>query len=244
MNAPLPPGEKIVHHIDIHQVSLAPEPGCGRLRAHSGLNSLLIAKWISSCDYSQSKDDSAAKSEPELSIRLYDVRKECIIEGNTKYRYFTLSYVWGGPQEFQSTTSNKTTMERPGGLRMESLPATLKDASFLVSQIGERYIWIDSLCIIQDDPDFKQIQISSMNLIYQFSVATIVAAYGTSVHDGLPGIQPRGWNQHCEKIQGLLLANRRPASNPTEWDTRAWTFQEEKLSRRLLTFRMGGVTFQ
>ena len=129
-----------------------------------------------------------------------------------------------------------------GGLQFEDLPATLKDAAFVTSQIGERFLWIDSLCIIQDDPNFKHSQIAVMDRIYQSAVATIVAAGGSNVHAGLTGIRRREWIQHSEFIQNMLLANRRPGiAGLSEWNTMAWVYQEEKLSRRLLMFTTGGV---
>jgi hypothetical protein len=81
-----------------------------------------------------------------------------------------------------------------------------------------------------------------MGRIYQSAVATIVAAGGSSVHAGLTGIRRREWIQHSEFIQDMLLANRRPGiAGLSEWNTMAWVYQEEKLSRRLLMFTTGGV---
>lgn len=58
------------------------------------------------------------------------------------------------------------------------LPETIADSIGLVRQLGERYLWVDVLCIVQDDPDDKAVQIHTMELIYGSSVFTIFAAGG------------------------------------------------------------------
>jgi hypothetical protein len=69
------------------------------------------------------------------------------------------------------------------------LPPTIEDALQLVKDLGEKYLWVDSLCIIKDDPDMS-IQINQMDRIYGTAVATIVAAAGRDVGAGLRGIRP------------------------------------------------------
>jgi Heterokaryon incompatibility protein (HET) len=59
-----------------------------------------------------------------------------------------------------------------------NLPATLEDAMLLVKDLGERYLWIDTLCIIQDDAQSKHRNIRQMGLVYSRAFATIVGLHG------------------------------------------------------------------
>ena len=175
-------------------------------------------------------------------FRLVDVQRMCIVEGNNNSRYLALSYVWGGSKTLLNTTDTKIDLQTEAGLlnRLGELPETVKDAIYLVRQLGERHLWVDSLCIIQDDAEDKASQITAMGINYSAAVLTIAATSGNSADAGLAGGQTRlrTFTQLIEKVQGLSLANR-PKSfekqiDQSSWNTRAWTFQERTLSRRVL----------
>lgn len=66
-----------------------------------------------------------------------------------KVNYVTLSHCWGA---FQPLTTTKATLaERQEGIDWDALPKTFQEAIKLTRILGIRYIWIDSLCIVQDD---------------------------------------------------------------------------------------------
>lgn len=110
----------------------------------------------------------------------------------------------------------------------------------VVSRFDERYLWVDSLCIMQDDAENKHDQIALMDVIYQEAILTIVAVSGKNAGVGLPGVRAGSRNvlQYIEHIQGLVLVNS--LTTPSDsvdrslWNARAWTFQEGRLSRRVL----------
>ena len=109
-------------------------------------------------------------------VRLYESSE------NEQGRYATLSYCWGGPQESQTTLANLQT--RLSGMSVAELPQTLQDAVYITRELGIQYLWIDSLCIAQDDPSDKQAQIDQMGSIYQGSVITICAGRESNVTGG------------------------------------------------------------
>lgn len=209
----------------------------------------LIKTWIESSDLAFRKSTSRPRAKMLGNLRLIDVIKECITEVEVIRRYMILSYVWGGPQQLQMTKANKRDLEQEGGLRAELVPLTIRDAIYLTRQLGERYLWVDSLCIVQDDADSKHTEISRMDQIYENAYCTIVAAHGTTVNDGLPGLHPdtRIWTQSKETIQGYHLASlyRRPTlPRPrATWGSRGWTYQEQLLSQRLLMFESTYISF-
>jgi Heterokaryon incompatibility protein (HET) len=89
------------------------------------------------------------------------------------FRYATLSHCWGKLQPLQT---NKATEEAyRSEIPLESLPKTFLDALFLSASLGIQYLWIDCLCIVQDDELDWQQQAAQMAAIYKGSSLTIAA---------------------------------------------------------------------
>ncbi|KAI5921527.1 heterokaryon incompatibility protein-domain-containing protein [Camillea tinctor] len=161
-------------------------------------------------------------------------------------RYAALSYCWGGPQEVSLTRENLYDLQR-GPLDSASLPQTFKDAILTTQMLGLEYLWIDALCIIQNDPVDKAREITRMCSIYENSIVTIVAATASSVRDGF--LKPVSiFNERypsCE-IQVSLEGNNPSTLTFTPLHThhtddfpinkRGWTFQEASIPPRLLVF--------
>ena len=80
----------------------------------------------------------------------------------------------------------------------------------LTDLLGERYLWVDSLCIVQDDKKDKAVQIAAMDLIYSSAVLTVAAASGISADTGLHGMSagPRTFQRYSKRVQGIHLADR------------------------------------
>jgi hypothetical protein len=164
-------------------------------------------------------------------------------EEGEKGEYAVLSYCWGGPQTVSSTT--ETAQDFTDGILLSRLPQTLQDAIITTSELGLRYIWVDCLCIIQDDPEDVAREISKMADIFSQATVTISAASARTVHDGflrpqspirdtplqLP-FQTTGGN-----VGSILMEQPRnytPEEDPIS--LRAWTLQEHFLSQRILMF--------
>jgi hypothetical protein len=72
------------------------------------------------------------------------------------------------------------------GIPVAILPPTIQDVIFICKQLEQRYLWVDALCIIQDDPDDKKTQIPQMADIYSGALLMVSAAGSTGVLDGCP----------------------------------------------------------
>lgn len=194
----------------------------------------------------------AKLNEVSFHLTVIDVREECLVDVLPEVRYVALSYVWGGPQTFQNVLNTRQSLYLPHGISLnnDAIPYTIRDAIRLVALLGEEYLWVDSLCICQDDMENKMRQIGNMSNIYSQAMLTIVAAYGESAHAGLPGVRPFSRNsiQHTELVQNILLANETPHLDDTLlqscWNTRGWTYPENELSRRCLIFGENQVYFR
>lgn len=90
---------------------------------------------------------------PTLPRRVIDVGGDQLRlfvphDGTTGY-WVALSHCWGQTNTFKTTL--KTLRSHEDGIEWEALPKTFKDAVLVTRAVGVRYLWIDSLCIIQDD---------------------------------------------------------------------------------------------
>ena len=117
------------------------------------------------------------------------------------------------------------------------LSAAVKDAMSVVSALGERYLWVDTLCIIQDDPVQKQIQIAQMATIYNGALLTILAAGGTDANTPLHGVRPNTRRLHPSFSKDgvtILASDGGLDLKKHTYGTRGWTYQEMILSQRRL----------
>ncbi|KIW94695.1 uncharacterized protein Z519_04672 [Cladophialophora bantiana CBS 173.52] len=89
-------------------------------------------------------------------------------------RYCALSYSWGRSKSFR--THRATYQDRIRGFRLEDLPTTIRDAACLTQNLGFQYLWVDALCIVQDDRDDWAKNSAIMDEIYGFATLTIAAS--------------------------------------------------------------------
>ncbi|KAL4260780.1 Heterokaryon incompatibility domain-containing protein [Pleurotus pulmonarius] len=104
-------------------------------------------------------------------------------------RYIALSYCWGPLEEakLQLKTERKSLDERLQGIPPDTLPQTLLDAVLVCRALGVRYVWIDSLCIIQGDIQDWERESGKMANVYRNAFLTICAVQGQSCLSGFLG---------------------------------------------------------
>ncbi|KAI4281887.1 MAG: hypothetical protein L6R38_003353 [Xanthoria sp. 2 TBL-2021] len=203
-----------------------------------------IKRWYQCCLTDECGPSPSPPSEELMleDFRLIDVQRWCIVKCEPPCRYIALSYVWGGSETLRNMQRIRQSLEVEGALleRTHQLPRTIKDAMSLIRKLGESCLWVDSLCIVQDDKNHKRIQIAAMNKIYSSAALTIAVASGDNANSGLPGMSAgdRTFRQHVEQVQSVYLTNCTPsferAVNDSVWNSRAWTLQERIMSPRIL----------
>ena len=108
-------------------------------------------------------------------------------------------------------------LERQGGINPDDplLPRTIRDVMEVVQGLKKRYLWVDSLCIVQDGPVSNSSQIAAMDVIYSLASFTIIAASSEDADGGLPGSPrtPRKISQFKARIMGMTIVNRFPDLN-------------------------------
>ncbi|KAA8571272.1 hypothetical protein EYC84_000599 [Monilinia fructicola] len=175
----------------------------------------------------------------------------CIVEPPERCRYLTLSYVWGANQKFVSLKENYQQLSTPGGLTdyLGYLSRTIQDAIDVTKRLRERYLWVDSLCIIQDGLEEKQRALEDMGLVYSQALLMICAADDQSSNDGLRGVNvARNLRRYTREILPGLTLSAQYAFDPyldsSIYNTRGWTYQEEQFSSRILIFTNEQVYFR
>jgi Heterokaryon incompatibility protein (HET) len=109
-----------------------------------------------------------------------------LIEHHQEYApYAAISHCWGKEQTCVTTLG--TLEEHKRGIPWHSIPKTFKDAISFALKLSIPYIWVDSLCIIQDDPSDWEVESSKMADIYQYSYLTLAA---TASHGDSQGCYP------------------------------------------------------
>jgi hypothetical protein len=162
--------------------------------------------------------------------------------------YVALSYCWGHQQTFILKSFNFKSMVH--SIPLENLPKTIRDAIYLTKALGFRYIWIDALCIIQDSDNDKVEQVSKMQDIFRNSMITISAERAADCQDGFLGrlksdtelkpemtskrIPYRSSEGYIGSIQLRELVKNQRNVQPIH--RRGWTYQENFLSRRVISF--------
>lgn len=140
------------------------------------------------------------------------------------------------------TTTSSSLAGRFQGIRLAELPKTFRDAVIITRTLGVRYLWIDSLCIIQDDVKDWETESKNMAEVFQNSILTIAASASPDNRTGCFLQRESGRDlkvQHGKCTFYLQCINRdwsnpSPAGGPLQ--SRAWVLQEMLLSRRILFF--------
>ena len=206
-------------------------PYSGRIIDPEKIDPELPQKWLAICEsdhkhFQMSLDDFKAPA----CFRLIDVHLNRVVEVSDPCRYLTLSYVWGAEATFQALKSNIEVLSSDSGLLnfQDLIPATIIDAMVFTKDIGERYLWVDRICIIQDDFQSKNRVIADMDLVYSQALAVLIAGAADAT-TGIPGIgsRPRETKQFIEKVKpGFYLMAQihlKDCLNPSVYLKRAWT---------------------
>jgi hypothetical protein len=236
--------------IMVHQDDIPPErkDKSGKLVA-AEVDMDIVRQWWKCCNGYHSGvccyGDSSERDELPRAMRVIDVRNNTLIDAPKDCRYVALSYVCGRVPTYLLAKAKAETIAGMFGtlpLPVEELPLTIRDAIETVKAIGECFLWVDGVCIAQDDLEEKQDTIARMGSVYKCAALTIVAAAGEDANAGLYGMRstPRGATQVFETVDGITLIHcgktMLQALRESKWNTRGWTLQEDYFGQRKLVF--------
>ncbi|KAF2009125.1 HET-domain-containing protein, partial [Aaosphaeria arxii CBS 175.79] len=185
----------------------------------------------------------------DADVRLYETG------GNIQGMYMTLSHCWGGALPIMTLSGNLEAHKQK--VSWEKLPRTFRDAIRVTRRLAVRYLWIDSLCIIQDDKNDWLVEAARMGRVYQESYLTIAATAAPNGDGGLfpsssaPAktrfheLKPSSTGQQGQDVDESSMFLRRQLNHDAfstfspdgpRLLTRGWVYQERVLSQRVIHF--------
>lgn len=196
------------------------------------------------------KCDNPMRISPVTPMLLIDVQHNCLVSGHDAGPYVALSYVWGTsgpPRRFNVPTGLLQKLRQPNGLdSLEAKPyisPVIRHAIALTALMGERWLWVDVLCVPQGDVEAAAKQINMMGAIFGGAVMTIISADGDAESGlkGLEGISPsRELDQRIIPFGSEQIVVGRHYifswDGGSSYHDRAWTYQEFKMSPRTIWF--------
>lgn len=221
----------------------------------------LVRQWLSDCLGSHCLCPKTSNS--RLPPRILDLAPPGGTAGDLRLltdvtsfgQYAALSHCWGNSQPLKLTQTSYRIFQM--AIPFNRLPRTFQDAVTATRYLGLRYLWIDSLCIIQDSIQDWEEQCTEMRRIYKDSFITIAGAAASSCESGFLHDRPTGSRailqvSHRGVSDEIVLTHRGidelPWTKMPEPDSplskRAWVFQERVLSGRILYFGTKKMYFE
>lgn len=220
-------------------------------------NLVQIRRWLDTC---RSKHDRCNNwcsrlgtkgRRPTRVLELSDnaVRLRCNLQAIDSFEYLALSHMWGTNPSQQLRLTASTLQEFEKIIPLELLPSIFAEAIQITRHLGFRYLWIDSLCIIQDSKHDWTAEANLMSAVYNNAVCTIavlfppqVAFSSTQFRDDPRHLTPCIIRQPIRVEAGICVFPyeflKSSALTQKDWSlsSRAWTLQEHILSPRTIFY--------
>lgn len=204
----------------------------------------LAKQWLSTCQNGHQR--CSEKFDSTGPSRLIDLRGDVMklalcSEESTQGSYVALSHCWGDAQPLQTTSETLANFQDE--IPAHELPPTFSDAIYVARALGFTHIWIDSLCIIQDDKLDWEHQSSKMASIYSNADLVLGIAAAKSANEGF-------LRKERPSYEGTVSLDIRGSAAsfvyrvvPTYHEAideplykRGWTLQERLCARRFLAY--------
>ncbi|KAL8685053.1 MAG: hypothetical protein Q9218_008001 [Villophora microphyllina] len=250
------------------------QPGKVLMLDPQRINSNTVRGWISSCDKVHGDRCGLLplfKHEDTIQpTYLVDTLQACLVHGKESATgYITLSYTWGKAETLRNDSSIVERLLQPGVFVedesiVQRIPRTIKDAFAIIRHLGQRYLWVDALCIVQDDSTQLDMELSQMHRVFACANFSIIAADGADANYGLRGFKDLTMPRDLRQEPVRLAGNERMMQSTKNWANggsstftdreslqasqiyydRAWTFQERLFSKKQLIFTKNSIQWQ
>jgi serine/threonine protein kinase len=171
----------------------------------------LATNWLRICQYShRSCSQPQSGFLPRFLLEIDGKQSARLICTSTvsisDTRYVALSYMWGPSPQLRLSKANKELLHQAVDVR--SLAGPVESAIAFVGKVGLKYLWVDTLCIVEDDEKCNQEQMALMGQIYAKAFLVISALDSKQEHGQLKtslGSPPRqDWNYGSNGLPNVL----------------------------------------
>ncbi|KAH7228388.1 heterokaryon incompatibility protein-domain-containing protein [Fusarium solani] len=243
-----------------------PFVGFARPVSPNSASALMLARrWVEDC--TETHTECPKESQTVLPTRVLllgslPTNVRLVLSQGKPAKYVALSHCWGSSMPLKLTTSSLASLME--GISMESLPKTFQDAVHITRFLGIDYLWIDSLCILQDCPEDWAAESSQMARIYTTAWVTIAADQTSECTGGIFGerrtedltstpirlsscpcnhctVYVRRWRSIAYPSANHSVNSQTPTSG---LNTRGWVLQERLMSPRTLHFTGSEVAWE
>lgn len=203
----------------------------------------LFKEWLHVCDTGHGHRMSTDTGSLQMPTRLISLAgtKERVVVTNTPVRYLAFSHCWGTGPTLRTLTSNLDAFRKE--IPYDLLPLNFQQAIKVTRALGISYLWIDSLCIVQDDTEDWKREAARMGQVFSNAYCTIAATSAASSDQGFLSRQtdPSSFVSMRTPSGGLLhigefMENYHQDLEMAPLNTRGWVLQERALSPRTLHF--------
>jgi len=153
--------------------------------------------------------------------------------------YTALSHRWGADDhKYRTTRANFEA--RCKEIKFNELPLTFQNAIDVTRKLGVQYLWIDSICIIQDSCEDVRQECSRMEEVYALAYCTLAATSAKDCNKGFFRNDNDASLGPDDRYESLCIRkldeNFARDVEQAELNQRGWVFQERALSRRIIHF--------
>ncbi|POS77593.1 hypothetical protein DHEL01_v204010 [Diaporthe helianthi] len=237
----------------VRRESVQDHPGIARALDPKWLDLSVVDHWRKQCESSHGAScRNPTRIWPVRPAWVVDTKNRCLVPGKDCASYVTLSYRWGKARGLKIQPDTMAKLQRHNALDDPSISSQLapivQHVISLTAMIGERYLWVDVLCIDHSRVSESTSQLQLMGAIYANASLTIVA-FDVDAEDGLQGLKAasRGRNISNQSIsfgEEHFVHDKHgyfQFSTWGEYHKRGWTYQEFNMASRRLIFSKGSL---
>ncbi|GAW22625.1 hypothetical protein ANO14919_121670 [Xylariales sp. No.14919] len=215
-----------------------------------------LKDWIKICDENHTCCSHGDPVLPSRVISVSDDRVRVIDGEGRRGRYMTLSHRWGDKETF--TLKKRNMAATMGSIPWESIPKVYQESIQVTRLLGVEYIWIDTLCIVQDDAEDWKREAGKMKAVYGSSYLNIAATEAVDSYGDLFASSTLGTKYPSQEIPADRDVQVRAQPHQTHRHfgsnyynisgppllQRGWVLQERILSPRVVYFDAGEIKWE
>lgn len=226
-----------------------------------------IKSWLDNCSRSH---PSCCRRDLPMPKRLIDVSPTISTSGtesvmlvesrrlppsSDKIRYIALSYCWGGWNGLVTKKANLANMRR--GISVKDLPAVVSDAIYVCRKSGIQFLWVDLLCICQDDMKEWEVEAANMANVYggcEFAISALSSSTASEkfckerdfkpLALGTAKVSYGSWQDYTTLFLRKIPLSLQEEFELSSLNTRGWPLQEKILAPAVLHYGRDQVIWE